>query len=168
MRYLCVVLVTCLLLGGVADGRAQASPGDDAALREIYEQFFEALRVGGANGVIGYLRQSGSIAPALLPVLEREARALRVGPSATRPDAHVLVEETRLPRTNRIRTLKFLSYHDNQPVAWRLDFYRRTTGVWIVTNVRWETEYVNDFIRLSALQFAAYRKLLELEIPEED
>ncbi len=75
MRYLCVVLVTCLLLGGVADGRAQASPSDDAALREIYEQFFEALRVGGANGVIGYLRQSGSIAPALLPVLEREARA---------------------------------------------------------------------------------------------
>jgi hypothetical protein len=33
-------------------------------------------------------------------------------------------------------------------------------GVWVFTNVRWEAEFVEDFLNLPELEFVAYRKLL--------
>jgi hypothetical protein len=52
---------------------------------------------------------------------------------------------------------------EGNQVAWRLRFYRRVTGVWVFTDVQWESQFVEDFIRLPAVEFAAYRKLLEQE-----
>lgn len=167
MNGLRAVALVSLLLAVVAGGRTQGVPGDQAAIQTIYQQFFEALRNGGANGVLGYLRQSGVASPGLLDNLERVRRQLPAQALASRSDAYVMVNETRIPRSNRTRTFLFLSYHETQPVAWRLDFYRQINGVWIITGLQWEVDYVDDFTRMSALQFAAYRKLLELEVSKD-
>ena len=45
-------------------------------------------------------------------------------------------------------------------MAWGLRFYKKVTGVWVTAHVRFELEFVEDFLRLPEVQFAAYRRLL--------
>ena len=154
---LCVVL----LLGTAGGAGAQRNLGDDQAIRALYDGLFEALRNGGPQGLTGYLGQTGSIDARVLRRLEREAQAvLELNPSVGRPDSWVMIRETEIPKAQRYRTVYALTHHEGRPVAWRLHFYKKVNGVWVFTNVRWEAEFVEDFLNLSELEFVAYRKLL--------
>lgn len=151
----------CLLLSGSWQLPAQQSLADNEAIRQLYDKFFEAFRQGGARGAAAYLRQSGSIDEANMQRLERRAQAVERNPFIGRPDSYVAVNETEIPGARRYRTVYALTHHDSRPVAWRLRFYKKVTGVWVFTDVQWEVEFVEDFLRLSELEFVAYRKLLE-------
>lgn len=162
MRTTRILLAGCLLLIATSGAWAQTSSADDAAIAQLYGEFFEALRQAGAQGAMGYLRQSGSISEEELRQLEREARrALELDPQVGRPDSWAMVNQTEITGSERYRTVYTLTHHDGRAVAWRLHFYRRVTGVWVFTSVKWETRYVEDFLRLTELEFAAYRRMAE-------
>ncbi|HKZ53223.1 MAG TPA: hypothetical protein VJ085_08090 [Candidatus Acidoferrales bacterium] len=162
MRTTRILLVVCLLLIATGGAWAQTSSTDDAAVARLYGEFFEALRQAGAQGAIGYLRQSGSIAEDELQRLERQARrVLELNPYVGRPDSWAVVNQTEIAGSQRYRTVYALTHHDGRAVAWRLHFYRKVTGVWVFTDVQWESKYVEDFLRLTELEFAAYRRQLE-------
>lgn len=165
MRTRSLWLLACLLLAGTGLARAQANPADDEAIRRLTDNFFDAFRQGGGQGVAAYLRQSGSVEEDVLRQLERRAQAVERNPMIGRPDSYVVVNETEIPHAPRYRTLYALTHHDSRPVAWRLRFYRKVTGVWVFTDVQWEEQFVEDFLRLSELEFLAYRKTLEQEPP---
>lgn len=160
--------LACLLFLALAPavGGAQADLGDEEAIRLLYDKFFEAFRQAGGQGAAAYLRQSGSIEEEVLRELERRALALERHPFVGRPDSYVVVNETEVPHAPRYRTVYALTHHDSRPVAWRLRFYKKVTGVWVFTDVQWEEQYVEDFLRLGELEFAAYRRLLERPRPE--
>jgi len=140
----------------------QSRAADEAAVQGLYNEFFEALRQGGARGAVGYLRQSGTIAEEELRRLERKGAVVLEGdPMIGRPDSWAVVQKTEIAGAERYRAIQALTHHQGRPVAWRLRFYRRVTGVWVFTDVQWENVYVEDFLRLPEVQFAAYRKLLE-------
>jgi len=162
MRSTRILLVGCLLLIAVVGAGAQTSSTDDTAIARLYGEFFEALRQAGAQGAMGYLRQSGSVSEDELRRLEREARTvLELNPYVGRPDSWAVVNQTEIAGSQRYRTVYVLTHHDGRAVAWRLHFYRKVTGVWVFTSVQWEAKYVEDFLRLSELEFAAYRRQLE-------
>jgi hypothetical protein len=162
MRITEILLVGCLLLAAAGGTRAQVGSADDDAIARLYGEFFEALRQAGAQGAAGYLRQSGSISEEDLRRLEVEGRrALELDPFVGRPDSWAVLNQTEIAGSVRYRTVFALTHHDGRAVAWRLRFYKKVTGVWVFTDVRWETKYVEDFVRLPELQFAAYRALLE-------
>lgn len=157
-----IVLVGFLLLVAAGGLGAQRSPADDAAIRALYSEFFEAFRQAGAQGASGYLRQSGSIEEETLRELEREARvALEGNPVVGRPDSWVVVREAEIAGADRYRVVYALTHHDGRPVPWRLRLYKKVTGVWVFTDVDWEVDFVEDLLRMSPLEFAAYRRLLQ-------
>src|SRR3990172_8352056 len=67
-------LLACLLLAVTGLARAQANPADDEAIRRLTDNFFDAFRQGGGQGVAAYLRQSGSIEEDVLRPLGRRRR----------------------------------------------------------------------------------------------
>ncbi len=161
MRTKRIVLLGCLLLVAVGGAGAQRNVADDDAIRRLYAEFFEALRQAGAQGAAGYLRQSGSMAESDLRRLEYDARAsLEQNPFVGRPDSWAVVNQTEIAGTERYRTVYVITHHDGRAVAWRLKLYRKVTGVWVYTDVQWEVELVEDFLRLSEVEFAAYRRML--------
>lgn len=164
MRIAQVLTIGCLLLGLACPAWGQTRTADDAAIEKLYNDFFEALRQAGAQGAVGYLRQSGTIAEPDLRQLERDAQAvLERNPMVGRPDSWAVVNKTEVAGAPRYRAVSAVTHHEGRPVAWRLRFYQRVTGVWVFTDVQWEARYVEDFLNLPAIQFAAYRKLLEEE-----
>ncbi|MFQ5695945.1 MAG: hypothetical protein ACE5HB_08145 [Terriglobia bacterium] len=157
-----LIVLGLLLLGTGSPVPAQRSPADDEAIRALYTEFFEALRQAGVQGAIGYLRQSGTIAEDDLQALERKARAAIEGnPLIGRPESWVVVNQTEVAGATRFRGVHAMTHHDGRPVAWRLRFYKKVTGVWVFTNVAEELEFVEDFLRLPEVEFLAYRRLLE-------
>ena len=162
MRVKYLLLVGCLWLAVPCAVMAQTSSADDEALRTLYSGFFEAFRQAGAQGAIAYLRQGGSIEEDVLQELKRRTRAAERNPMVGRPDSYVAVNEAEIPHARRFRTVYFLTHHDSSVIAWRLRFYRKVTGVWIFTDVQAEQNFVEDFLRMSELEFAAYRRLLIL------
>lgn len=162
MNFRQVLGLCCLVMLVAAPVWPQTRAGDDAAIEKLYNEFFEALRQAGAQGAVGYLRQSGTIAEEELQRLEREAAAVLIrNPFVGRPDSWTVVSKKEISGAERYRAVYAITHHDGRPVAWRLRFYRRVTGVWVFTDVQWESRFVEDFIRLPAVEFAAYRKLLE-------
>src|SRR3989337_1321793 len=104
MRTTRILLVVCLLLIATGGAWAQTSSTDDAAVARLYGEFFEALRQAGAQGAIGYLRQSGSIAEDELQRLERQARrVLELNPYVGRPDSWAAVKHTEIAGSLRHR-----------------------------------------------------------------
>lgn len=166
MRTRCVLLMGCLLFVVAGGARAQTNLADEEAIRLLYDNFFDAFRQGGAEGAAAYLRQSGSIEEELLRSLERRAQVAERNPFIGRPDSYVAVTQTEIPGAQRYRTVYALTHHDSRPLAWRLRFYKKVTGVWVFTHVQWEERFVEDFLRLPELQFAAYRQLLQQSSPE--
>lgn len=160
MRAKSLLLVGCLWLAAPCTVAAQTSPADDEAIRVLYDKFFEAFRQAGAQGAIAYLRQSGSIEEDVLRQLERRARAAEQDPRMGRPDSYVVIQETQIAHALRFRTFYFLTHHDSSVIAWRLRFYKKVTGVWIFTDVRADSDFVEDFLRMSELEFAAYRRIV--------
>jgi hypothetical protein len=154
------LLLACLLLVPFG-GAAQGDLADDEAIRLLCNNFFDAFRQGGAQGVVAYLRQSGSIEDEVLRSLERRTLAIERKPFIGRPDSFVIVHETQIAGALRYRTVYALTHHDSRPLAWRLRFYKKVTGVWVFTDVQWEEQYVEDFLKMPELEFAAYRRTLE-------
>jgi hypothetical protein len=46
-------------------------------------------------------------------------------------------------------------------MAWRLRFYQKTNGVWVISDVDFEFRYIEDFLRLPEVEFVAYRAMIE-------
>lgn len=157
------LLVAGLLLAPAA-ARAQYTPGNEA-VRKLYTDFFEAFTQTGPAGAIGVLAQSGSISQRTAQELERRVQSIQ--PTVGRGDSWTLVAEMEIPNSLRYRSALFLTHHENVPMAWRLRFYQRTNGVWVISDVDFELRYVEDFLRLPEIQFAAYRALVE-RLPKEE
>lgn len=165
MKIAHILLVGCLLWAAPGPAWAQTNLADDEAIRLLYDKFFEAFRQGGAAGAVGYLRQSGAIEENVLRTLQGGLQKMEADPLVGRSDSYAVVNETEIPHAPRYRTFYFLTHHDSRPVAWRLRFYKKVTGVWVFAAVQWETVFVEDFLRLSELEFAAYRRILERAAP---
>lgn len=154
-----VALVGWLLLALSATAPAQTTSADDEAIRKLYNDFFEAFRQGGPSAAVANLRQSGSLGEETARALERRLQGVTF--PAGRADSYTAVSEMEIPHSLRFRSLTFLTHHDAEPVAWRLRFYQKTNGVWVILGVDFELRYVEDFLRLPQLEFAAYRAQLE-------
>ena len=158
-----LLLVIFLLLGSSASARAQADYTGDEAVRKLYTDFFEALRSGGLQGAIANLRQSGSIDPQVAEALERRLQSDTYEFPVGQADSYTVVGETEILHTLRYRSVDFLSYHERGPVAWRIRFYQRVTGRWVISDVRWvQGPFVEDFLRMSTLQYTAYQAMIEM------
>ena len=157
------LLVAGLLLSPAA-ARAQYSPGNEA-VRKLYTDFFEAFTQAGPAGAIGVLAQSGSISQQTAQALERRLQSIQ--PNVGRADSYAVVSEMEIPNSLRYRSATFLTHHENVPVAWRLRFYQKTNGVWVISDVDFELRYVEDFLRLPEIQFAAFRALVD-RLPKEE
>ena len=151
------LLVAGLLLAP-AGARAQYSPGNEA-VRKLYTDFFEAFTQAGPAGAIGVLAQSSSISQRTAEELQRRVQGMQ--PNVGRADSWVLVAELEIPNSLRYRSAVFLTHHENVPVAWRLRFYQRTNGVWVISDVDFEFRYVEDFLRLPEVEFVAYRAMID-------
>ncbi|HXE75637.1 MAG TPA: hypothetical protein VNN18_08385 [Candidatus Xenobia bacterium] len=138
---------------------AAAQPQANEAVRKLYTDFFEAFTQAGPAGAIGVLGQSGSIPQRTTYELERRMQSFQ--PTVGRADSWTLVAELEIPNSLRYRSALFLTYHENVPVAWRLRFYQRTNGVWVIVDVDYELRYVEDFLRLPEIEFTAHRALIE-------
>jgi hypothetical protein len=138
---------------------AAQTRGDDEPVRKLYTDFFEAFRQGGPPSAVAALRQSGSLPAVRAQELERRLQGAPFPIGLA--DSYVVVDEMEIPHALRYRSLRFLTYHDSAPVAWRLRFYQRTNGVWIISSVDFEREFVEDFLRLPEIEFTTYRTLLE-------
>lgn len=158
MRSACIILVASLFLAVPSSAGAQTSSVDDEAIRKLYNDFFQAFIQGGFSAAIESLRQSGSIDPHVAQELERQFQGM--GLPIGRADSYEVVHETQIAHITRFRTLYFLTHHETQPMAWGLRFYKKVTGVWVIVHARFELEFVEDFLRLPEVQFAAYRRLL--------
>jgi hypothetical protein len=152
-----VLLAGAALALGSVPASAQRSSADDAAVQKLYADFFEALRQGGPSAAVATLRQSGSLDPQKAIAMERRLQNTRF-PSG-RVDSYVVVSELEIPGSYRFRSILFLTHHETAPVAWRLRFYQKPTGVWVIINVDFEIEFVEDFLRLPEIQFEAFRAL---------
>jgi hypothetical protein len=153
--------VTGLLLACNSIAWAQEAPVEEEAVRRLCGEFFDALQQAGAQGAAGYLRKSGTIEDDVLRELEREAQArLLANPAIGRPDSWAIVRETGIPYVSRYRSVYAVTYHDGKPVGWRMRFYRKVTGVWVFTDIDWESQFVEDFLLMPGVEFAAYRRLL--------
>jgi hypothetical protein len=157
-RLVAVVFLAGVLLLLPAAAQAQRSAADDAAVQKLYSDFFEAMRQGGPSAAVATLRQSGSLGTERAIALERRLQDRRF-PSG-RVDSYAVVSELEVSGTFRYRSMMFLTHHETGVVAWRLRFYQRPTGVWVIINVDFELEFVEDFLRLPEIQFEAYRALL--------
>lgn len=161
MKRVGVLMGICLLLAFALGLSAQQNAGDDEAIRKLYGDFFETFRQAGPQGAAGYLRSSGTIDEEVLRELEREAPArLLLNPLIGRPDSWAMVREAGIPQLPRYRTVYAVTHHGGRPVAWRMRFYRKVTGVWVFTDVGWESNFVEDFLLLPEVEFAAYRRML--------
>lgn len=147
-----------LILTGTAP--AQSFSADDEAIRKLYNDFFEAFRQGGPAAAVANLRQSGSLDEDTAQALERRLQGVSF--PAGRADSYTVVTEMEIPHSLRFRSLTFLTHHDTRPVAWRLRFYQKTNGVWVILNVDFELRFVEDFLRLPQLEFDAHRAQIEL------
>jgi hypothetical protein len=115
-----VLGLCCLLAIAAVPAWPQTRAGDDAAVEALYNEFFEALRQAGAQGAVGYLRQSGTIAETELHRLEREAAVLlERRPTVGRPDSWAVVNKTEITGAERYRAVYALTHHDGRPVAWQ-------------------------------------------------
>ncbi len=152
-----IMLGTVLLLSAVP-ALAQGSSADEG-VRKLYTDFFEALRQAGPGGALAHLRQTGSLSPEAAQLMERRFQAIqkRVG----RADSYVVVNEMEIPHSLRFASITFLTHHEDAPVAWRLRFYQKTSGVWIITDVDFELQFVEDFLCLPEIEFAGYRAVLD-------
>jgi hypothetical protein len=155
-----VLLAGAALALGPVPASAQRSSADDAAVQKLYSDFFEAMRQGGPSAAVATLRQSGSLDPQRAIAMERRLQDRRF-PSG-RVDSYAVVSELEIPGTFRFRSIQFLTHHETAPVAWRLRFYQKPTGVWVIINVDFEIEFVEDFLRLPEIQFDAFRALQRL------
>ena len=157
-------LVAVVLLAGAAVlapiAKAQRSSVDEAAVGKLYSDFFEAMRQGGPSAAVATLRQSGSLDPQKAMAMERRLQNARF--PAGRVDSYAVVSELEIPGTFRFRSMLFLTHHETGVAAWRLQFYQRPTGVWVILDVDFETEFVEDFLRLPEIQFQAFRALQRL------
>jgi len=160
-RMLAVVLLAGAALAlAPAPAQAQRSSADDAAVQKLYDDFFEAMRQGGPSAAVATLRQSGSLDPQKAMAMERRLQNTRF--PAGRVDSYTVVSEMEIPGSFRFRSILFLTHHETGAVAWRLRFYQKPAGVWVIINVDFETEFVEDFLRLPEIQFEAFRALLRL------
>lgn len=158
-------LVAGVFLAGVllllpAAAQAQRSAADDAAVQKLYDDFFEAMRQGGPSAAVATLRQSGSLDPQKAQAMERRLQNTKF--PAGRVDSYTVVSEMEIPGSFRFRSILFLTHHETGAVAWRLRFYQKPAGVWVIINVDFETEFVEDFLRLPEIQFESFRALLRL------
>ena len=155
-----LMLAAALALALVAAGAAQAPAADDEAIRKLYNDFFEAFRQGGPVAAIANLRQSGALDLDMIENLERRFARARF-PSG-RADSYAVVSEMEIPHTRRFRSILFLTHHDGGPVAWRLRFYEKTNGVWVIASVGFEVRFVEDFLLMPQLEFNAYQAMIQL------
>ena len=155
-----VIFAGLLALTLAAAGSAQVPTADDEAIRKLYTDFFEAFRQGGPAGAVASLRQSGSLDPEMAQELERRLQRARI--PVTRADSYVVVSEMEIPHSLRFRSLTFLTHHDDGPLAWRLRFYQKTNGVWVIVSVEFEGRFVEDFLRMPQLEFDAYQAMIRL------
>jgi hypothetical protein len=151
------VLAAALLTGAATPATAQ--PQSNEAVRKLYTDFFDAFTQAGPAGAIGVLGQSGSISQRAAQELERRMQSFQ--PTVGRADSWTAVAELEIPNSLRNRSALFLTHHENVPVAWRLRFYQRTNGVWVIVDVDYELRYVEDFLRLPEVEFTAYRAMIE-------
>ncbi len=159
-QILLAVFVAALLAGAAIPAGAQ--PQSNEAVRKLYTDFFDAFTQAGPAGAIGVLAQSGSISQQTAQELES-----RMQPHVGRADSWTLVAELEIPNSLRYRSALFLTHHENVPMAWRLRFYQKTNGVWVISDVDLEVRFVEDFLRLPEIQFRAYRTIIE-RLPKED
>ena len=138
---------------------ATAQPQSNEAVRKLYTDFFEAFTQTGPAGAIGVLAQSGSIPQRAAQELENRVRG--IASNVGRADSWTLVAELEIPNSLRYRSALFLTYHENVPMAWRLRFYQKTNGVWVISDVDFEFRYIEDFLRLPEIEFTAYRAMIE-------
>ncbi len=138
---------------------ASAQPQSNEAVRKLYTDFFDAFTQAGPAGAIGVLAQSGSISQRTAQELENRVRNIQ--PQVGRADSWTVVAELEIPNSLRYRSALFLTHHENVPMAWRLCFYQKTNGVWVISDVDFEFRYVEDFLRLPEIEFAAYRAMIE-------
>jgi len=160
-----LMLAAALALALVAAGAAQAPAADDEAIRKLYNDFFEAFRQGGTAAAIANLRQSGALDLDMIENLERRFARARF-PSG-RADSYAVVSEMEIPHTRRFRSILFLTHHDGGPVAWRLRFYEKTNGVWVIASVGFEVRFVEDFLLMPQLEFNAYQAMIQLAEQQE-
>lgn len=154
------VVVGWLWLALAATAQGQSVSANDEAIRKLYNDFFEAFRQGGPTAALANLRQSGSLDPETSQRLERRLQGVTF--PAGHADSYTAVSEIEIPYSLRYRSLTFLTHHDAAPVAWRLRFYQKTNGVWVILSVDFEQRFVEDFLRLPQLEFAAYRAQIEM------
>ncbi len=154
-----VLLVGVALLLAPAAARAQRSSADDEVVRKLYIGFFDALRQAGPGGAVAYLRLTGTLSPGAVEAMWGRLQAVQA--RAGRADSYVVVNEMEIPHSLRYRTITFLTHHENAPVGWRLRFYQQTNGVWVVSDVDFELQFVEDFLRLPEIEFAAHRAVLD-------
>jgi len=154
-----VLLVGAVLVLAPAGARAQRSPADDEAVQKLYTGFFDALRQAGPGGAVAYLRLTGTLSPGAVEAMGGRLQAIQA--RAGRADSYVVVNEVEIPHSLRYRSITFLTHHENAPVAWRLRFYQQTNGVWVVSDVDFELQFVEDFLRLPEIEFATYRAVLD-------
>lgn len=155
-----LVCALALALGLAASASAQVPSADDEAIRKLYTDFFEALRQGGTVAVIANLRQSAALDLDMIENLERRFQRARF--PAGRADSYAVVAEMEIPHSLRFRSMLFLTHHDGGPVGWRLRFYEKTNGVWVIASVGFETRFVEDFLRMPQLEFDAYQAMIRL------
>lgn len=154
-----VLLVGAALSLAPAAALAQRSPSDDEAVQKLYTGFFDALRQAGPGGAVAYLRLTGTLSPGAVEVMGGRLQAIQS--RAGRADSYVVVNEMEIPHSLRYRSITFLTHHENAPVAWRLRFYQQINGVWVVSDVDFELQFVEDFLRLPEIEFAAHRAVLD-------
>lgn len=155
-----LLLAIPLTLALAVAASAQAPTADDEAIRKLYTDFFEAFRNGGPDAAIANLRQSAALDLDMIDNLERRFSRTRF--PAGRADSYAAVGEMEIPGSRRYRSLLFLTHHDGGPVAWRLRFYEKTNGVWVIASVGFEVRFVEDFLRLPQLEFNAYQAMIQL------
>ncbi|MGH9780105.1 MAG: hypothetical protein ACRD5I_17020 [Candidatus Acidiferrales bacterium] len=159
-RLVAVAVLAGVVLLAPTAARAQRSSADDAAVQKLYDDFFEAMRQGGPSAAVATLRQSGSLDPQKAQAMERRLQNTKF--PAGRVDSYTVVSEMEIPGSFRFRSILFLTHHETGAVAWRLRFYQKPAGVWVIINVDFETEFVEDFLRLPEIQFESFRALLRL------
>ena len=138
---------------------AGAQPASNEPVRKLYTDFFDAFTQAGPAGAIGVLAQSGSISQRTAQELESRVRSIQ--PQVGRADSWTVVAELEIPNSLRYRSALFLTHHENVPMAWRLRFYQKTNGVWVISDVDFEFRYIEDFLRLPEIEFIAYRAMIE-------
>lgn len=159
MRKPILLAVLAVAILAAASMPAAAQPASNEPVRKLYTDFFDSFTQAGPAGAIGVLAQSGSISQRAAQELESRVRGIQ--PQVGRADSWTVVAELEIPNSLRYRSALFLTHHENVPMAWRLRFYQKTNGVWVISDVDFEFRYIEDFLRLPEIEFAAYRAMIE-------